>query len=70
MPESVAEQPRLCEFVGTSTTGTKHGLLVAMYPDHIRFTVTGANGKKHAAVLLDHPTLHDMARFLGGEDVR
>lgn len=63
-----AAPPRLREFFGTSTSGTKHGLLVAVYPDHIRFTVTGANGKKHAAVLLDHPTLHDLARFLGGED--
>lgn len=65
----MTDQPRVCEFLGTSTSGTKHGLLVAVYPDHIRFTVTGANGKKHAAVQLDHAALHDLARFVGGSDV-
>jgi hypothetical protein len=39
--------------------------LVETYPDHIRFTVCGVNGKKHAAVKLDHPTLFQFADWLG-----
>src|SRR5438067_1160917 len=59
-------QPRVQEFIGVSSTGTKHGLRVELLgKEGIRFTVTGANGKRHAAVKLDQATLEDLADFFG-----
>jgi hypothetical protein len=38
---------------GLSSTGTKHGLLIEAYDGGYKFTVTGNNDKRHAAVLID-----------------
>lgn len=53
------------EFSGTSSTGSRHGLLAEENKEGFRFTVTGVNGKRHAAVKLsrdDAAALSDWIR--------
>lgn len=56
---------RVRDFRGESTSGTLHTLVIETYHDHIRFTVCGPTGKRHATVKLDHPTLFQLANWLG-----
>lgn len=42
---------RYREFTGTSSTGSRHGLLAEENEEGFRFTVTGVNGKRHAVKL-------------------
>jgi hypothetical protein len=58
---------RTRELIGVSSTGTKHGLLIEQNDTSTRFTVTGNNGKRHAAVILDEVTADAALRFLKGD---
>jgi hypothetical protein len=52
---------KVVERVGTSATGSKHGLRVEMTDNGVRFTVTGVNGTRHASVLLPLEDSGDVA---------
>jgi hypothetical protein len=60
---------------GPSSTGSTHGLLIETTIDTngdgppretgVRFVITGANGKRHAAVRLSFSDTTDVSKFLG-----
>jgi hypothetical protein len=52
--------------LGVSSTGTKHGLLIETCTNDVRFTVTGANGKRHASVILADADGDVISMFLRG----
>lgn len=57
---------RKIELDGQSSTGSRHGLLIEEGEEsQIRFTVTGANGKRHASVLIDTYQVDLAFNFLG-----
>ena len=58
---------RSAEFDGTSSTGSRHGLLIEESPAGIRVTITGHNGKRHAAVLLPDTAVAALAEFITPE---
>jgi hypothetical protein len=55
------------KIAGLSSTGTEHGLLVESYDGGYKFTVTGNNGKRHAAVLVDDFYITDIIDYLTEE---
>ena len=54
------------ERIGTSTTGTKHGLMVDadVEAGSFRFCVTGVGGKRHATVWLSVAQSNEIAGFI------
>ena len=54
------------EMIGTSTTGTKHGLMVDVDEDSssIRFCITGVGGKRHATVWLSLTQANEVADLI------
>ena len=49
---------------GLSSTGSKHGLMIESDGLDTRFVVTGANGKRHAAVGLTLEDTKEIVRWL------
>ena len=57
---AMTDRKRYREWTGTSSTGSRHGLLVEEDAEGYRFTVTGANGKRHASVRLDRTKVEEV----------
>ena len=58
------------EYLGVSSTGTKHGLELTSYPKDgtVRFCITGVNGKRHATVEVSLAVCHEIAEFMEAAD--